>query len=117
MKNQEDGKIEIVKAIQSPRRDLEPEDKEEVLKEEVSHVNEVSSQPEIKEEVSNFNQTVYIPQITEPYRENEFTKSIRVLPTLLGVATLGIVGYFGFNALNQENKPETPRVNLIARFY
>ena len=91
MANREDEPIEIVKRIEAPRRDSEElEEKEEnIYVDEYVYVHEP------------------VPTNEEYIQEEEKKTSKKVLPLLFGITTIGIMGYFGFNSLNKENKTST----------
>ncbi len=93
MADRKDGQIEIVKPIESPRRD-----KDKIIEEESVEFNDMVH--------------VYKDEYHEHYEEKE--RSSKLLPILIGIATMGAVGYFGFNSLNQSNvaQSQCPDTNI-----
>jgi len=84
MAYRKDEEIEIVKRIETPRR--EGIEEEEVIEEEVVYINEVITQNrEYQKE------------------EEEKTTSNKILPMLFGITSIGIIGYLGLNYLKKDN--------------
>ena len=87
MADRENKPIEIVKRIEAP----ESEEKESV---ETSYFDENMHNKEYYHE--EYHEEEY-------YQEEEISPFRRMLPTLFGITTVGIIGYFGFSYLNQES--------------
>ena len=98
MADREDGQIEIVKPIESPRRDEERISEDKIIEEESVEFNDMVH--------------VYKDEYHEHYEEKE--RSSKLLPILIGIATMGAVGYFGFKSLNQSNVAQSkcPDTNI-----
>ena len=98
MADREDGQIEIVKPIESPRRDEERISEDKIIEEESVEFNDMVH--------------VYKDEYHEHYEEKE--RSSKLLPILIGIATMGAVGYFGFKSLNQSNvaQSQCPDTNI-----
>ncbi|SFV58552.1 hypothetical protein MNB_SV-14-1056 [hydrothermal vent metagenome] len=102
MSDRENEIIEIVKRIETPQRESEDNNEKE-------ETNEINKTNEIEK-------AIYIDEsfYTEEYQEEKNESSKKVLPILLGITTIGVMGYLGVKYLNQNNQVNQTPNNIIS---
>ena len=91
--------IEIVKRIEAPKRESEDNNEKEKIK-----------------EIEKVEKAIYIDEsfYTEEYQEEKKKSSKKVLPILLGITTIGVMGYLGVKYLNQDKQVNQTPNNIIS---
>jgi nucleoid-associated protein YgaU len=79
----------------------------------VKRIPNPNNEAEDKIEEINHNSNHSPIEYTHPYQEEEKSSKKKSLLPLFGIATVGIIGYLGFNSLQQESINQTPKNSIV----